>query len=269
MNRIGINITLLMIFVFAGAFIAWADDGISAETDTEYYTDSEGLDAFIYFNISLQGDSPGFDYSQAFAIHTNLPYAGYESGPYYEVGVKYPLTYLARGSLFVGFNSIDYSNVNYTPPEGLETDFVFESSFSGFPVGALFEIVPFHGQFRSHVGFGGGMEVGNYRFSQINTFSERDNDPRDSEYEENLYSLFLRAAFGFELGFDENWREGIIAGIAGNIMLTRYFRGNQYFGALPIVKQEGIGSTESTDFFPYQINFGVSLLINVFNRSES
>jgi|GEM_PF-6768849 len=220
----------------------------------------------IVLTAAIQGGSPGTEYNENYMGLTFGQFNTYENGTYLQAALKFTITEKYRLGGFVGYNSITAIDKIYDVDEQLRPIidnelYDIDLEFKGIPIGAMFEYLPFTGQFRTFVGVGAGLEIGEYSWAHRDLVESDERKQNNSTVNRSLTSPFIRINAGTELGFDRKWRSGFFAGLSADISITKYFRSADMFSDIDPFFYQGYTDEEIT-FFPWQINFGVSLILN-------
>jgi hypothetical protein len=223
----------------------------------------------LVLTAAIHGGSPGPDYNENYFLLTARQFNTYTNLPYLQVAFKYPLSARTRIAGFVGFNNISANDIvfdidqDFSPVTTSEL-YNTEVNFDGIPIGAQYEFLPFGGQFRTFIAVGGGVELGEYTWNHNDLIEPEERNQNNGAINRSVVSPFIRLNAGTELGFDKKWKSGFFAGLSADISVSRYFRSIEAFRDIDpfFVRgyaQDGIG------FFPWQVNFGLSLMLNITN----
>lgn len=220
----------------------------------------------VVLSAAIQGGSPGTEFNENYSWLTFRQFNTYSNETYLQAAIKFTLTDEYRIAGFVGYNSITAADRVYSFDEDFqpildEERYSIGMDFSGIPIGAQFEYLPFQGQFRTFVGVGGGIELGEYSWNHTDLTTSEVRNQNNANLDKSLVSPFIRLNVGTELGFDKEWRTGFFAGISGDITITRYFRSLDAFNGIDPFFAKNY-TEEEIAFFPWQVNFGFSLIIN-------
>jgi hypothetical protein len=227
---------------------------------------SEKFNSIIYFAIGPAFGVGAEKFFEQYQSELDGVKTDFTLTPDFSVGLKFEFLKYFRfgltGNYFLASFNDYYSQVDSSLVK--LRDLTQNIKISTLPIIFSCELVPYQSQFRTFVGLGGGVTIGNIKWEEtVASLIPYDKRKSGVHYDATTVSPTFRLYSGVELSFDKKRNEYFIGGLTLELSYTQILRNYEIFKY--ISRQFDVVPPSFNDtysFIPYYVSLNIGVFFN-------